>query len=131
MLGTLVDDLGEGLTRRHRRDVLRAMAGNLVAERTLAEVLDSAVADTADTAGAGRAAIMFSDGSDQFTVVAARSDSTLPAFAVAHAAEELIDVAWGRTRLVWSAIGRGQRTGCRGGPVHRVPRVGARAGRPA
>lgn len=123
VLGTLVDDLGEGLTgpRRHRRDVLRSMAGNLVTDRGLSQLLDAAVADAAETAGAGRAAIMFSDGSDRFSVVAAYGDASVPPhFTVAHTAEELIDVAWGRTRLVWSA----ERPTVSGGAAEAVPFIG-------
>lgn len=123
VVGTLVDDLGEGLTgpRRHRRDVLRAMAGSLVADRGSPQLLDAAVSETADIAGAARAAIMFSDGSNEFTVVAAFGVESLPArFAVADTAEELIDVAWGRSRVVWSA----DRPAANAGAAAALPFVG-------
>ena len=106
IVGTLLDDVGEGLggPRRLRRDVLRTMATDLVTDRPLSEILDDAAVAAAETAGARRAVILTSDGSNQFTVAAAHNAVGLPAsFAVASTAEALIDVAWGRTRLVWSA----------------------------
>ncbi|MPZ74598.1 MAG: SpoIIE family protein phosphatase [Nitriliruptorales bacterium] len=103
---TLVDDAGEGFAgqRRRRRDVLRTMATDLVTDRPLKKILQAAAEESAQTAGATRAAIMLSDGSDEFWVAAAAGEGELPArFPVPETAESLVDVAWGRRRLVWSA----------------------------
>ena len=103
-MGSIIDDVGEGLAgpRRHRRDVLRSMATDLVLERPLQDILDDAAAEAAETAGAQRSAIMFSDGGGEFSVLAATGDHALPArFTIASPTEALIDVAWGRTQLVW------------------------------
>ena len=106
IVGTLLDDVGEGLggPRRLRRDVLRTMATDLVADRPLRDILDDAAVAAAETAGGRRAVILTSDGRSEFTVASAYNADDLPAsFDVASTAEALIDVAWGRTRLVWSA----------------------------
>ena len=106
LLFTLVDDIGEGLSgeRHRRRDMLRTMATDLMIDRPVSEILQGAVEEAAQTAGARRAAIMLSDGSDEFRVAAVTGDSDLPAsFVVPETAESLIDVAWGRSTLVWSA----------------------------
>ena len=106
VLGTLIDDFGEGLggPRRRRRDALRSMAGSLLEDRPIAERLHNAAAGAARTAGAQCAAVMFSDGSGEFRVAAEYGCTPMPPrFTVAETAEDLIDVAWGRTRLVWSA----------------------------
>jgi serine phosphatase RsbU (regulator of sigma subunit) len=103
---TLLDDVGEGVAgkRRPRRDMLRTMATELVGDRSLAVVLHSAAEEAAETAGATHAAVMLSDGSGEFTVVAAIGDADLPThFPVPETAEALIDLAWGRSRLAWSS----------------------------
>ena len=87
-----------------RGDALRAMAGELVTERPVAEILRDAVGQAAEVAGARRAVILISDGGDEFTTAAAVGDTDLPrTFAVPSTSEALVDLAWGRTQLIWSA----------------------------
>ena len=105
VVGTLVDDLGEGVNgpRRARRETLRLLASDLASDRPLDQLLEAAAEEVAATAGAGRAAVMLSDGSNEFNVVATCGDPSLPPrFSVTNSSEELVDVAWGRARLVWS-----------------------------